>query len=157
MRIGHGYDVHRLVEGRRCVLCGVEIPSSFGPDGHSDADAPVHALMDALLGAAALGDIGIHFPDADNKWKDADSCKLLEIVYTLVKDKGLKLGNADITVVLESPKISGYIKQMREKIASVLETDISNINVKATTEEGLGFTGDKTGISATALVLLTDE
>jgi len=157
MRIGFGYDVHRLVEGRRCVLCGVEIASDFGPDGHSDADVPVHALMDALLGALALGDIGKHFPDIDNKWKNADSIELLKSVYALVSGKGYTLGNADITVVLESPRLSPHIERMRYMLADALGADISAISVKATTEERLGFTGDGSGIAAYAIVLLQEQ
>lgn len=154
MRIGFGYDVHRLKEGRKCILCGVEIPSLFGPDGFSDADVPVHALMDALLGALALGDIGKHFPDTDEKWKNADSINMLKCVYSLISSNGYTLGNADITIVAEEPKLASYIVQMRSVIATALETDLSNISVKATTEEKLGFTGDGLGISATAVVLL---
>jgi len=155
MRIGHGYDVHRLKKGRRLVLCGVEIPYELGPDGHSDADVPVHALMDALLGAAALGDIGLHFPSNDPKYKDSDSVKLLKKVSLLLKERGFKIGNVDITIVLEKPKLSDYITLMRENIAKTVDTGIENVSVKATTEEGLGFTGDGTGISSTAVVLLT--
>ena len=154
MRIGFGYDAHRLVNGRKCVLCGVEIPSEFGPDGHSDADVPVHALIDALLGAAAKGDIGKQFPDADEKYRMADSVKLLKEAYLLVCRCGYKLGNADITIVLQAPRLSPYIDRMRERLAEALETDIGNISVKATTEERMGFTGDGTGISSTAVVLL---
>jgi len=154
MRIGYGYDVHRLKKGRKCVLCGVEIPCGFGPDGFSDADVPVHALMDALLGAAALGDIGNHFPDSDEKWKNADSIELLKIIYSRISSSGYILGNADITIVLESPVLSPFIDNMRFEIASATDTDISNISVKATTEEKLGFTGDGSGLSATAVVLL---
>ena len=154
MRVGFGYDVHRFKKGRKCILCGVEIPNDFGPDGHSDADVPVHALMDALLGAAALGDIGKHFPDTDEQWKDADSIELLQKVYTLVKSHEYSIGNADITIVTESPRLSPYIERMRLKLAETLNTETGNINVKATTEEKLGFTGDGTGISATAVVLL---
>jgi len=157
MRIGHGYDVHRLKKGRKCILCGVEVPCDFGPDGHSDADVPVHALMDAMLGAAALGDIGMHFPPEDDSYKDADSIILLGRVNSLIKEAKLRIGNVDITIVLEKPKLSEYILRMRERIANILETDISNINIKATTEEGLGFTGDELGISATAVVLLLSE
>jgi len=156
MRIGYGYDVHRLKPGRRCILCGVEIACDFGPDGHSDADVPVHALMDALLGAAALGDIGKHFPDTDNKWKDADSIEMLKTVYALVRSSGYILGNADITIVLESPRLAPYIKRMQEVVANATGVDIKDINIKATTEETLGFTGNGTGISATAVVLLKD-
>jgi len=154
VRVGFGYDVHRFKKGRKCILCGVEIPNDFGPDGHSDADVPVHALMDALLGAAALGDIGKHFPDTDEQWKDADSIELLQKVYTLVKSHEYSIGNADITIVTESPRLSPYIERMRLKLAETLNTETGNINVKATTEEKLGFTGDGTGISATAVVLL---
>ena len=154
MRIGFGYDAHRLKKGCRCILCGVEIPSDFGPDGFSDADVPLHALIDALLGATALGDIGGHFPDSDKKWKDANSIDLLNITYTLVSSLGYKLGNADITIVLESPKISPHIEQMRTNVANALGTDIGRISIKATTEEELGFTGDGSGLSATAVVLL---
>jgi len=154
MRIGYGYDAHKLKKGRRCILCGVEIPCSFGPDGHSDADVPVHALMDALLGALALGDIGKHFPDTDDKWKDADSIKLLKSTCELISSKGYTLGNADITIALQSPKLSPYIDKMRKTIADAINTDVDNISVKATTEENLGFTGDGSGIFAAAVVLL---
>lgn len=154
MRIGHGYDVHRLKQGRKCILCGVEIPSEFGPDGHSDADVPVHALMDALLGALALGDIGTHFPPTDDKWKDANSIEMLKQTYSLVRSHGYSLVNADITIVLEAPRLSDYIVNMRENLAGVLAVDVKDISVKATTEEKLGFTGDGSGISATAVVLL---
>jgi len=154
MRIGYGYDVHRLKQGRKCILCGVEIPCDFGPDGHSDADVPVHALMDALLGAAALGDIGKLFPETDEKWKNADSLNLLETAYSLVKSKGFILGNADITVILEQPKIAPYTGQMQASVANVLGVDIMQISIKATTEEKMGFTGDGSGISAAAAVLL---
>ena len=154
MRIGFGYDVHRFKAGRSCILCGVDIPSDFGPDGHSDADVPVHALIDALLGACALGDIGRHFPDTDDKWKAANSIELLSAAYSIVRTQGYRLGNADITIVTESPRLSPYIEQMRTVLADTLETDRGNISVKATTEEKLGFTGDGSGISATAVVLI---
>jgi len=154
MRIGFGYDVHRLKSGRKCILCGVEIPCDFGPDGHSDADAPVHALIDALLGAAALGDIGKHFPDSDEKWKNANSIELLKQAYRLVSSSGLSFCNADITIVIESPKLSPYIEQMRTTVAEAIGTDAGNISVKATTEEKLGFTGKREGLSAYAIVLL---
>jgi len=157
MRIGFGYDVHRLKEGRKCVLCGVEIPCNFGPDGHSDADVPLHALMDAMLGAAALGDIGKHFPDSDGRWLDADSIELLKKVYSLVLENGYSIGNADITIVLESPRLAPYIMQMRGRVAEALDVDIDRISVKATTEEKLGFTGEGAGISATAAVLLESK
>jgi len=154
MRVGFGYDAHRLKNGRRCILCGVDIPAGFGPDGHSDADVPLHALMDALLGAAALGDIGKHFPDSDDKWKDADSIDLLKRTYSLVRSQGFILGNADITIVLESPRLSSYIELMRITVAEALETDVGNISVKATTEEKPDQSGDGAGISSTAAVLL---
>ena len=154
MRIGYGYDAHRLKKGLRCVLCGIEIPCGFGPEGHSDADAPLHALMDALLGALALGDIGGLFPDSDEKWRGASSIDLLKLVYASVEERGYSLVNADITIVLESPRLSPYIGQMRANVAAALGTDIGNISVKATTEEKMGFTGDGTGISSTAAVLL---
>jgi len=154
MRIGYGYDVHRLKPGRRCVLCGVEIPCDFGPDGNSDSDVPVHAFIDALLGAAALGDIGKHFPDTDEKWKNADSIDLLKITYSLVKSKGYVLGNVDITIVAEQPRLSPYIDSMRSVIADAIGADIMDISVKATTEEKLGFTGDGSGIASSAVVLL---
>ena len=154
MRIGHGYDVHRLKEGRPCILCGVKIPSEFGPDGHSDADVATHALIDALLGAAALGDIGTHFPDTDAQWKNADSMLLLKWVYALVQKRGYTLSNADITIALESPKLSGYIAKMREAVALAISVSIDQISVKATTEEGMGYIGSGEGISASAVVLL---
>jgi len=154
LRIGFGYDAHRLKEGRRCILCGVEVPGPFGPDGHSDADVPLHALIDALLGAAAMGDIGRHFPDTDEKWHNADSVVLLRKTYEMVRANGFILVNADITIILEAPRLSSYIERMRESVAAALETDIGNISVKATTEEKMGFTGDGTGIASTAAVLL---
>ena len=156
MRIGFGYDAHRFKEGRKCIICGIEIPCDFGPDGHSDADVPIHALMDAMLGAAALGDIGKHFPDSDEKWHMADSIELLKIVYNLVRERGYCLGNADITIVLELPRLSPYIEKMRIKIASALGVGVESISVKATTEEKMGFTGAGLGISATAAVLLEE-
>jgi len=157
MRIGHGYDVHKLKHGRKCILCGVEIPSDFGPDGHSDADVPVHALIDAMLGALALGDIGTHFPPTDDKWKNANSVDLLKQTYSLIDSHGYSLVNADITIVLEKPHLSSHIFQMRELLSAALDTSIKNISVKATTEEKLGFTGDGSGISATAVVLLVEK
>jgi len=156
MRVGFGYDAHRLAAGRKCILCGVAIPCGFGPDGHSDADAPVHALMDAMLGALALGDIGAHFPPGDEKWRNADSIELLKIVYSHVRGQGYTLGNADITIVLEQPRLSPYVPLMREKIAETLGTEIGRISVKATTEEKMGFTGDGAGIAAKAAVLLEE-
>ena len=154
MRIGHGYDVHRFAEGRRCVLCGVDIPFEMGPIGHSDADVPLHALMDALLGAAAMGDIGKLFPDTDEKWKGADSMELLKAVYGKITEAGYKLVNCDITVLAQKPKLRPYIDEMRRNIAKALETDIENVSIKATTEEGLGFTGRLEGISAHAVCII---
>lgn len=156
MRIGHGYDVHRLVEGRKLILGGVEIPYKFGLDGHSDADVLVHALMDALLGAMALGDIGQHFPDTDPDYKGADSLKLLDRVMEYVDDSNYVFSNADMTICCQSPKLAPYIMDMREKIADTVGCDISQISIKATTEEHLGFTGSGEGISATAVVLLEE-
>jgi len=156
MRIGYGYDAHRLKKGRRFVLCGVEIQSDFGPDGHSDADVATHALMDAILGAAALGDIGRHFPDSDERWHGADSLELLKTVNRMVKEKGFSLGNADITIVLEAPRLAPYIEQMRARLAGALEVDIGRLSVKATTTEKMGFTGSGEGISSSAVVLLNE-
>ena len=154
MRIGHGYDVHRLVEGRPLIMGGVNIPHDKGLDGHSDADVLVHALMDAMLGALALGDIGKHFPDTDPAYKDADSMKLLDRVCDIIDENGYMLVNADMTICAQKPKLAPYIEQMRERIADVIGCDISCISVKATTEEHLGFTGEEKGISATAVVLM---
>ena len=154
MRIGYGYDVHRLKEGKPCILCGIVIPSEFGPDGHSDADVAVHALIDALLGAAALGDIGSHFPDNDEKWKNADSMLLLKQVYELIKNQGYALSNADITIALERPKLSEYIPAMRKSVALAVSAEFDRISVKATTEEGLGYIGSGQGIAASAVVLI---
>ncbi len=154
MRIGHGYDVHKLVEGRKIVLGGVEIPHSKGLLGHSDADVLLHALMDAMLGAACLGDIGKHFPDTDNEYLGISSMLLLEKVNELVKNKGYRLVNADITVVAQEPKLRTYIEKMQDNIQRVLSSGKDTVNIKATTEEKLGFTGRKEGISAHAVVLL---
>lgn len=154
IRIGHGYDVHRYKEGRRCIFCGVEIPSDFGPDGHSDADVAVHALMDALLGAVALGDIGRHFPDNDNKFKDADSMKLLDHVMKLIADKGYSVGNADVTIIAQKPRLAAYIPDMVKNLAVGLDVSEDRVNVKATTEEKMGFTGSGEGVAAHAVVLL---
>ena len=156
-RIGHGYDAHRLKDGRKCVLCGVEIPCAFGPDGHSDADVPLHALMDALLGALSLGDIGKFFPETDEKWAMASSVEMLKIVYGHIRGSGYVLGNADITIVLQTPRLSEYIGSMRAQVAAALDTHAGAVSVKATTEEKMGFTGDGTGISSTAVVLLTRD
>ena len=152
MRIGHGYDVHRLVPGRKLILCGVEIPFEKGLDGHSDADVATHALMDALLGAAALGDIGVHFPDTDPAYKGADSLELLRRVMELISD--YTLSNADLTILAQRPKLAPYIGQMVENLAQAMNVDPGQVNVKATTEEGLGFTGSGEGIAAHAVVLL---
>ena len=153
-RIGTGYDVHRLVEGRDLILCGVKIPYEKGLLGHSDADVATHALMDALLGAAALGDIGLHFPDKDPAYEGISSLKLLSDVCTLLKNKGFTVSNADITIIAQAPKLRPHIDRMRENIAKTMGLDISQINVKATTEEGLGFTGEGLGIAAQAVALI---
>ncbi len=157
MRIGHGYDVHRLTEGRKLYLGGVEIPYDLGLLGHSDADVAIHALLDALLGAVALGDIGALFPDSHERYRGIRSTELLRRVAELLSEKGYTLGNADITVIAELPKIRPYIDAMRKELASCLVCDISKISVKATTEEGLGFTGEGKGIAAHAVVLLTEK
>ena len=154
MRIGQGYDVHKLVEGRDCIICGVKIPYEKGLLGHSDADVALHALSDALLGAAALGDIGKHFPDTDERYKGADSRILLREVVKKISEKGYAVENADVTIVAQRPKMSPYIEQMRKNIAEDLDVDIDAVNVKATTTEKLGFEGRGEGISATAVVLL---
>jgi 2-C-methyl-D-erythritol 2,4-cyclodiphosphate synthase len=154
-RIGHGYDVHRLAENRKLIIGGVDIPYEKGLDGHSDADVLVHAIMDAMLGALALGDIGKHFPDNDDKYLGADSIKLLEYVNEIINKKGYKLVNIDSTVLAQAPKLAGYIDKMRENIARACNTDIENVSVKATTEEKLGFTGEKLGIAAHSVVLLS--
>ena len=157
MRIGHGYDVHRLVSGRKLILGGVEIPYELGLEGHSDADVLVHAIMDALLGAAASGDIGQHFPDNDDKYLGADSIELLKAVGWLVKEQGYTVGNIDSTILCQRPKLKDYIVSMRGTIAKALGIDISQVSVKATTEEGLGFTGSGEGIAAHAVCLLIDS
>lgn len=154
MRIGMGYDVHRLVEGRDLILGGVKIPYEKGLLGHSDADVLLHAVMDALLGAAALGDIGKHFPDTDPKYKGASSIRLLEHVGRLVEEELYVIGNIDATIIAQKPKMAPYIGQMRENVAKALKIDISQINIKATTEEGLGFTGTGEGISSQAVACL---
>lgn len=154
IRIGYGYDVHKFASDRKLILGGVEIPYEFGLAGHSDADVLLHAITDALLGALALGDIGKHFPDTEPKYKNVDSRVLLKDVYLMVSEHGYELGNLDATVVAQLPKLSPFIDQIRETIATDLNTDIENISVKATTSEWLGFTGRKEGISASASVLL---
>ena len=153
-RIGHGYDVHKLVLGRRLVLGGVEIPHSFGLLGHSDADVLIHAVMDAIIGALGEGDIGKHFPDTSDEFKDISSMNLLVRVRSLMESRGAKIQNIDSTLILQKPKVAPYIERMRENISFALKADVSRINVKATTEEKLGFTGREEGVSAHAVVLL---
>lgn len=154
MRIGSGYDVHKLVEGRKLIIGGVEIPHEKGLLGHSDADVLLHAIMDALLGAAALGDIGTHFPDSDERFKGADSLKLLSEVLYLISEKGYCIINLDTTIIAQKPKLAPYIPSMRENIARTLGIEMEQVNVKATTEEGLGFTGAGEGIAATVVCLI---
>lgn len=154
MRIGHGYDVHRLVEGRSLILGGVCIPFEKGLDGHSDADVLTHAVMDALLGAAAMGDIGKLFPDTDDRYLGADSIALLREVDRRLTEAGYRLGNLDVTVIAQRPKLAPYINQMRQNLAAALHTELQNVSVKATTEEHLGFTGSGEGIAAHAVCLL---
>lgn len=154
MRIGHGYDVHRFSENRKLILGGVEISHKLGLLGHSDADVLLHAISDALLGAAALGDIGKHFPDSDEKYKGANSLVLLGEVSHLLLEKGYVVLNVDATVIAEEPKLAPYIQKMRENIAGAIGTDVDNVSVKATTEEGLGFTGQREGIAAHAVCLI---
>ena len=154
MRIGHGYDVHKLVEGRKLIMGGVDIPYEKGLLGHSDADVLLHAISDALLGAAALGDIGKLFPDTDPQFKGADSLVLMAEVYRQIKEKGYKVVNVDATIIAQKPKMRPHIDSMRSNIAKALDVDTDCINVKATTEEGMGFTGDGLGISAHAVCLI---
>ena len=154
MRIGHGYDVHRLVEGRSLILGGVRIPFEKGLDGHSDADVLTHAVMDALLGAAAMGDIGKLFPATDARYLGADSIALLREVDRRLTEAGYRLGNLDVTVIAQRPKLAPYINQMRQNLAAALHTELQNVSVKATTEEHLGFTGSGEGIAAHAVCLL---
>ena len=154
MRIGMGYDVHKLVENRDLILGGVKIPYEKGLLGHSDADVLLHAIMDSLLGAAALGDIGKHFPDTDPKYKGADSIKLLEFVGELLNKNNYKISNIDATIIAQRPKMAPHILKMRENVAKAINTDIDCVSIKATTEEGLGFTGNKEGISSQAICSL---
>ena len=154
MRIGQGYDVHRLCENRQLIIGGVNIPYEKGLLGHSDADVLLHAIADALLGAAALGDIGKHFPDTDERYKGANSLELLAAVSTLLKKENYRVINVDATIIAQKPKMSPFISEMRKNIAKALGTDLNNISVKATTEEGLGFTGKGEGISALAVCLI---
>lgn len=156
MRIGHGYDVHRLVSGRDLILGGVKIPYALGLDGHSDADVLLHAVMDALLGAAALRDIGYHFPDTDPTYKGADSMKLLEAVGQKLTAAGYWVGNIDVTMIAQKPKLKEYIPQMTQNIARALDIPVGRVNVKATTEEKLGFTGSGEGMSCHAVCLLEE-
>lgn len=155
MRIGHGYDVHRLVEDRPLILGGVNIPYEKGLLGHSDADVLTHAVMDALVGAAGLGDIGKHFPDTDPAYKGADSLKLLDRVVVLLREKGWQVGNVDATIIAQRPKLASYIPQMRDNLAQRMGIEADQVNVKATTEEKLGFTGSGEGMAAHAVCLLT--
>lgn len=157
MRIGHGYDVHRLTENRKLILGGVEIPYEKGLLGHSDADVLVHALMDAMLGAAALGDIGKLFPDNDDAYLGADSLVLLKKVSALIREQGYTLSNADCTVIAQRPRLSPFIDEMRKRVAEAAGVDVGRVSVKATTEEKLGFTGEGLGIAAHAVVLLEEE
>ncbi len=154
MRVGLGYDVHKLVEGRDLIIGGVQIPYEKGLLGHSDADVLLHSIMDALLGAAALGDIGKHFPDTDPKYKGISSIKLLEYVRELIDDELYVVGNIDATIIAQRPKMAPYIEQMKKNVADALAIEVSQVNIKATTEEGLGFTGSGEGISAQAIASL---
>lgn len=156
MRIGHGYDVHRLIAGRKLILGGVEIPHQLGLDGHSDADVLLHAVSDALLGAAGLRDIGYHFPDTDPQYKGADSLELLRCVGQKVKAAGYRISNMDVTLIAQKPKVGAFIPQMVQNIAGALELPANRINVKATTEERLGFTGDESGMACHAVCLLEE-
>ena len=156
MRIGHGYDVHKLVEGRDLILGGVKIQHTLGLLGHSDADVLLHAVSDALLGAAGLGDIGKHFPDTDPQYKGADSLKLLEIVAQRVREAGYRVSNIDVTMIAQRPKLRPHIEKMEENIAAAVGIDVSRINVKATTEEKLGFTGTEEGMACHAVCLLEE-
>ena len=154
MKIGMGYDVHKLVEDRPLILGGVNIPYEKGLLGHSDADCLTHAIMDSLLGAAGLGDIGKHFPDTDPEYKGADSIKLLEAVYEMLTEKGYKIGNIDATIIAQKPKMAPYIDEMRDIVSATLKMDRETVNIKATTEEGLGFTGEGLGIACQSIALL---
>ena len=156
MRIGHGYDVHKLVEGRKLILGGIEVPHTLGLLGHSDADVLTHAIMDSILGAAALGDIGQHFPDNDDRYLGADSTVLLRQVMELIREKGYRIGNLDATIIAQKPKLMPYLPQMRKKLAEVMEISEDRLNLKATTEEHLGFTGRQEGISAHCVCLLEE-
>lgn len=153
-RVGTGYDVHKLVIGETLMLGGIQIPSEKGSIGHSDADVLLHAICDALLGAAALGDIGIHFPDTDMKWKNASSLVLLKSVHTMLYEKGFQIANIDATIILQQPKVANFILDIRSSIANLLQLELSKVSIKATTTEGLGFEGRGEGISAQAICLI---
>jgi 2-C-methyl-D-erythritol 2,4-cyclodiphosphate synthase len=155
LRIGHGFDAHRLVAGRPFILGGIRIPHETGPLGHSDADVLAHAICDALLGAAALGDLGGHFPDSDPQWKGADSMRLLAAVHELLARHGWSIGNIDATIVVQKPKLAAFIDDMRERLAGVLQLEIGAVSVKAKTSEGMGYTGDGSGIAAYAVTLIS--
>ncbi len=157
MRIGQGYDVHRLINGRPLIIGGVDISYEKGLLGHSDADVLTHAVMDALLGAAALGDIGLHFPDTDNRLEGADSIELLKAVRGILKNAGFEINNIDSTVIAQQPKLRPYIDEMRKKIADALDLDVSKVSIKATTEESLGFTGREEGIAAQAIAAVIEK
>jgi 2-C-methyl-D-erythritol 2,4-cyclodiphosphate synthase len=157
MRIGLGYDVHRLVENRKLILGGIDIPHDYGLLGHSDADVLTHSIMDALLGALALGDIGKHFPDTDKVYEDADSVILLEKVMEIIREQGYEVGNVDSIIVAQKPKLAPYILEMRNRIAEAMQVDTDRISIKATTEEKLGFTGAQKGIAAHCVVLLEKD
>lgn len=154
LRIGNGYDVHKLVEGRTLILGGVDIPHTKGVLGHSDGDVLIHAIMDAMLGALALGDIGQHFPDTDMKYENIDSTILLTRVKELIAERGYRVINLDSIIVLQKPKVKPYIEAMRKRVAEILEIDIEQVSVKATTEEKLGFTGDESGVKSYCVILL---
>jgi len=155
VRIGHGFDAHRLVEGRPFVLGGIEIPFERGPLGHSDADVLAHAISDALLGACALGDLGKHFPDTDERWKGADSMRLLAACADMVRERGYTVGNLDATIVVQAPKLAPHLERIRANVAAVLRIETDAVSVKAKTSEGMGYTGDGTGIAAYAVACLT--
>ncbi|MDD7183624.1 2-C-methyl-D-erythritol 2,4-cyclodiphosphate synthase [Peptostreptococcus porci] len=154
MRVGIGYDVHKLVDNRDLIIGGVNIPHEKGLLGHSDADVLTHALIDSIFGALAVGDLGKHFPDTDPEYKGADSLKLLKYAFKLMDEMGYKIGNLDCTIIAQAPKMAPHLDKMRKNFADILNTDLSNINIKATTEEGLGFTGNREGISSQAICLL---
>ncbi len=154
IRVGNGFDVHRLVEGRKCIICGVDIPSDTGLLGHSDADVALHSLSDALLGAAAMHDIGYHFPDTDERWRGADSRMLLRRVVELLAERGYTPSNVDITIIAERPRMLPYVEQMRRNVAEDLGIDVDSVSVKATTTEHLGFTGRREGIAAIATAMI---